>query len=554
MANLDHWPLAGIASALLAAAAHAGDGLVAVPPAVHAATRALHAEGSSTRVAWLDQAFPPTLVISEWTTITLVALDASPSTDIALGWFTSEEQGNGKLRVRRAELLRAGVRGTASDARVAGAALKLCDDTGRPLMFAPGERLGFFLEPARSLARGGTLEPWVGKSAPIDPARFSGFGPRTFTTLDALNPEWRVQGATYARHAGMAWMPAFAGFADDQPFLLVGLEDSPRSQEVAGDFDDVVFAIVPGTIGALAQTRVPQLSRGDEDRDGVDGAFDAFPRDRERAFTSSHPPTGCATLALEDGYPDIGDLDYNDALIRASWVLVSDAQGGVKDVLATLHLIGSNPRLEHRFGLRLPPLPAGVQGGIWVDRSWGSPEQNALQTRAIEEAQSRYAGSLPAPFPSTRAMSSADADDRAEPACARVRMTFDAAIDPAWLEPMPLEPYFVVRRDGLEIDVHLPGSRALSTRSARLPEESGSHSFLSDMGHPFVLFVPQAWRAPAEGVAVWGAYPGFRSWLGSRGALSSDWYARPSPSEWLLSPAVPMLTSARAWSLDWNQR
>jgi len=542
--------LAAIASVLLTSSSRAGDNVVAVPPAVHAATRALHAEGSSTNALWLDQAFSPNLVVSEWTTITLVALDASPSTDIALGWFTFEERKDGKLRVRRARLLEVGLRGTDSGARVAGAAITLCDDLGRALLFGPGERLGFFLEPARSPARGGTLDPWVGRTTPIDPAKFSGFGPRTFTTLDALNPESQAHGPAHARHAGMAWMPSFVGFADDQAFLLVGFEDSPRSPELAGDFDDVVFAIVPGTIGALAGTLAPQLSRGDEDRDGVDGAFDAFPRDRERAFTRSFPPSGCATLALEDAYPDIGDLDYNDALIRASWVFVSDAQGRVKDVLATLHLVGSNPRMEHRFGLRLPPLPADVQGGIWVERFWGTPEQQVLQTRAIEEALSRYDGGLPAPFPSTRAMSPSGQSDAGEPACARVRLSFDVALDPAWLEPMPLEPYFVVKRDGIEIDVHLPGSRAFAARDPSLPRESGSQSFLSSRGHPYVLFVPQAWRAPAEGMAVWGAYPDFRSWLGSGGERSNDWYTRPGPGDWRLLPQAPAPSIQRPWSLQ----
>jgi LruC domain-containing protein len=407
-------------------------------------------------------------------------------------------------------------------------------------MFAPGERVGFFIEPARARAQGETIDVWAGKSEALNPDKFEGFGAGTFTTLDAFNPEVRQADRAHARHAAMMWMPAIPGFANGQPFLVVGFEDATRSAGHEGDFSDVVFAVIPGKPGALSATRVHSAALGDVDGDGVDSVFDAYPYDAERAFLTHMPASGCVTIALEDGYPDIGDLDYNDVVVRGSWTLVSDAHGRVKDLLASLHLLECDPRRQYRVGLRLPPLPAHVQGNVWTERFWGRPEQHALAVRTIEEARTMFDGCLPAPFPATRSAGNS-------PAAARVQVSFDQAIDAHWLVAMPLEPYFVIQRGDQQFSVHLPGARGLPRRVGELAIEQGPESYLSRGGYPFLLVVPKAWQAPPQGVPVGQLYPGFRTWVGSRGALACDWYETSRRTD--TAPAIELDPSERVWSL-----
>ena len=536
--------------------ARAGDSVVSLPPAVGAAARDVFAPIDNSGAAWLSATYDPNLVVGAWTTISLVAVDTKAPPATSLGYFTYELDGRGRLQVKSSQIIYRNLDSQSTSALTPGTTVTLLNAVGQARLFSPGERVGFFLEPARANNIPSTLATWAGRSGPLDPTQSPTFSPATFTTLAAFNPEARALGAEGARHAGMLWMPALPGFAQERPFLLVGFENSLRAAGQDSDFADLVFAVLEGTVGALSETKALKLDGGDVDGDGINGVFDSFPADHERAFMTHMPQAGRATLALEDGYPDIGDLDYNDALISIEWTTVSDARGRVRDLLATLHLLGSNPRVDHRMGLRLPVLPADVMGTIWVERIWGTPERHEVQVRSIEEARTQFDDCLPAPFPSTSAMSATNATSstldsgvtflRQVAACARVKVTFKDGLDPAWLAAMPLEPYFVVRRGDQDCDVHLPGSRALSVRAGGLPTEGGARSFLSRAGYPYVLFLPQAWQAPAEGVPAWEPYPGFRTWVGSRGALEADWYKRLSANEPRLWPVTATMAE-RAW-------
>jgi LruC domain-containing protein len=337
----------------------------------------------------------------------------------------------------------------------------------------------------------------------------------------------------------MAWMPALDGFAGNAAFLLVGFEDAVRAAGPEQDFDDLVFAVVPASSAALSETHVFEVAASDRDRDGLDDAFDAYPEDVQRAFVVTSPHGQRATLALEEDYPEVGDLDYNDALAHFDWCVVSDARGNVKDVLATFDLVGRRSRFDHRLALRLPTLPDGVAGSVRVERYWGAAPKHELESRSIEECLLRFDGCLPDAIPSTRGVvpglmttrtrAAGGAGDVPMPASARVWISFDDCVDPSWLEPLPLEPFFVIRKGELECDVHLAGSRPVSARAPQLPVEDGPRSFVSRQGYPYLLCLPLEWRAPAEGVAAWDLYPGYRAWVATRGAHDADWYRRPSP-------------------------
>lgn len=499
------------------------------------------------------------LHISEWTTLEVVALDAGPATDGALGYFTFDVDAQGRVLIESVGLIGERRASGDDDALRCGTRVSLRDADGKPRTFRRGERVGFFFENARSKPwrPGAAFEELARSGERLDPRSAAPLHRQTWTTLDAFNPEVGGEPAIGRAHARMFFAPPAANFGGGHPFVTVALETAWVSDSRPAEFDDLLFAVVASAPAALRECALPSIEPSDADGDGVDRLYDRFPDDADRVALRRTPASGFATLALEDGYPELGDLDYNDAWVLAAWTETLDADGRVRDLLVELELAARGSRHDHALHLRLPDALAGARGRVAVERFLPSTVGVAgAAVRSIDECRIETVGSdasrcLPPPFPSTRsALPIATISPRegeatraaVDAASARVLLSFDESLDPSRLAPMPLEPFFRVQRAARPIDVHLPSGSATSGH----PDAPG---YVTRFGYPFLLYLPAEWSAPAEGVPVWDPYPAFRTWIGSRGRLANDWFARPAKDASSAKFAPRAWIVARPWTV-----
>lgn len=499
------------------------------------------------------------LRISEWTTLDVIALDAGPATDGALGYFTFDVDAQGRVRIESVGAIGERRATAEGGALQRGTRVTLLDADGKPRTFRRGERVGFFFENSRPRPwrPGAALEKLARSGDLLDPRAAMPVDRQTWTTLDEFNPEVGAAPGIGRAHARMFFAPPIASFGGGHAFVAVGWETTWVSDARPAEFDDLLFAVVASAPAALRECALPAIEPSDADGDGVDRLYDRFPDDASRVALRRTPASGFATLALEDGYPELGDLDYNDAWVMAAWTESLDAEGRVRDLLVELELAARGSRHDHALHLRLPDALEGARGRIAVERflpsALGEPGAavRGFEECGIESVWSNPSRCLPTPFPSTRdALPIATQSPRdgeaarkaVDAASARVLLSFDDALDPSRLTPMPLQPFFRVQRGTRSVDVHLPGGPAVE-------DDPEARDYVTRFGYPFLLYLPAEWSAPAEGVPVWDPYPAFRTWVGSRGRLANDWFARPAKDASSAKFAPRAWIVARPWTL-----
>lgn len=533
------------------------DDNVPVPAEVLTAIGALLPEHSNEGAAFVSPVYQPDLEVLEACTVRVLFLSEGAGYENSLGYYTYTLDPftilDRQLILPRLtdSLLQPGDRVT------------LRDVAGLPRIFQPGERIGFFLT-----ANGWNAEPeiqaWDAALATLpseDPAlnlvRAPGFG--TFTTRDEANPELALGVPELARHTAMLLMPPTPGFLDGEPYVLMAWEDLLRPG-ADNDYNDVVFVTQADPVEAVDMSGLAVVASGDPDGDGITGTSDAYPYDPDRATILSFPTHGWNGLGLEDLYPASVDGDYNDTVLLYRFDLVARADGAIKDVRGTMHLVARGGVLEHRLGLHLPGLPEDADGTLLVERFLSddagthelAPPRSiadvvALDDRRIEHLFPSSHAALPDP-PEGFLVNTAEPEVERLAASARMVISFDQPVPAEALGLPPWDIYWMVYSGQTWADVHLAGVPGFADRDPSLPEESGSAAFIDDQGYPWLLEVPQGWRHPLEHQFIGAAYPQFLDWAASHGTSAADWYETAKPSKVSL-PAEDYLTS-RDWTID----
>lgn len=524
---------------------------------------ALLPEQSNAGAAYLSETYSPNLVISEPANIDVTFLWEGAGYRNTLGWFTYQDLTDGGVEVLHSSLLMPDASFPPQGSSLSGDTFFLKNPDGSQRVFEAGERVAFFL-----VADGWNKEPliknWIDGEMPLpssDPAVNATFGRGCFTTLDKLNPEQAENAPSLARHLAMIWMPAVNGFMGGEPYLVCGFEDIKRTHwGCDNDFNDLVFLVSASPIEALDETEAFNFEPGDPDGDLITGANDHFPQDPTRAFVVRVPPTGHRVVGFEDRYPWIGDADYNDAVLAWSAEQITDAQGRIKNIEMTVHLVARGATYEHALGVHLPGLPSGVQGTYSLERvlSGDEPMGAELVEKSIAAFISEDSRRVPL-FPSTSLAlpptpgnlltnTFSGGIDRGA-ASARFSLAFDVPISPEILGSAPYDLYLSVDHTDGPWDIHFPGYAGFPERPGYLPDETGPGSYLDESGNPWVIEIPQDWRFPLEQVAIWNAYPEFLAWTSSEGQVSAAWYDSPTSQEGFLSAQLFEYLPQQSWSI-----
>jgi LruC domain-containing protein len=545
------------------------DGFVPVPTSLVKTLGSLLPESVPVAGTLLSDVYDPNLVVLEPAKVTVTFVREGAGYANAFGYFTYTSD-QGKITITSRQLVFPWVKGTSAGGPLtAGDTVTLRDANGVPVVFPVGTHIGFFV-----VANGWTGSAVAGWSplSPTLPSSSSSGNVSTaqgvITTLDAINPEVSLGRPDVARHYVPLRFDGIPGFLDGGPFHIVGIEDLRRDRGGDNDFNDLIFLVQSSpehAIESVSSIPVDSMS-ADPDGDGVKGLSDAFPHDAQRAFAVRSPPSGYQAIAFEDTYPFVGDMDYNDAILEYAYDEVLRADGKLKELMGTYHLLARGAGFDHRFGVALHGVPASVSGtlrrqcfssaGVESD-----PPDLSLGELLHDDVDGGLSLRIPV-FDDTRAAmketNTASATPVAAPASCRFVAVFDAPLVASAFGAMPFDPYLeVLRDDGLH-DVHLPGSLPFADRPEGLPIESGPSSFVDPHGYPWALLVPYDFRYPLErkriDEKVGGAapYAQFSAWRTSRGAQSTTWYQTPTVSAQkpLVSAATPETALVRSWAIS----
>lgn len=543
-----------------------------VPQSVLTISGTVLPERSNVSQSYLSNSYDPNLEVVEPANVFVTFLYEGAGYKNTLGYFTYTSNGT-SITIKDRQLVfpnasfQDPTKGLGGGGLLAsGDTVMLRTSTGQPRLFQPGEKIGFFI--VSNGWNGTGVNGWNEANPTIPSTTASVNATRgVFTSIESLNPEASTNRGDVARHIAMLNVEGQPGFLNGHDFLLMGFEDQRRDVGSDNDFNDLVMVVSSNPPDAV-EVNVPKYYTGnpDPDGDGVLGLADYFPNDPERAFIVRTPAAGWQTIAFEDTYPNLGDGDFNDVVIDMAYEEVLRADGKVKDLSGTFHLIARGASLDHAVGVSIPGIPMAASGTISFDRftpkGLESRDEETSITSLFHGDGAGMAMRIGNIFPSTKVAMTENnvtytntnsTTSFSPPSSSRFVVTFDDPIARAPMGLAPYDPYISIERDEERWDVHLMGKAGFSDRPGHLPVESGATSFTDDNGYPFALLLPTAFRYPLERVRIdgnSGAYPNFAAWRTSGGVNQKTWYTTPSGSTpaRVIAPVAESLR-ARNWTL-----
>lgn len=228
----------------------------------------------------------------------------------------------------------------------------------------------------------------------------------------------------------------------------------------------------------------------DSDNDGVPDTDDEFPNDDTAAKTI----TGVYTLAYEDLYPNQGDADFNDLVVRLTIVETIDGQNRLRKIDLKTKLLAAGAGYTNKFAIN-------IYGTQYILIS--NPKADTVYT-------------LGSSYNSNKNESYRDCEEFSHDS-----IVFDGGIDRTLIAPMPYDPYIICNGDTAK-QAHLPSVKTTFTGNV-----------IDSTGFPWALIVPDDWAWPYEGSSTKGAwnyqiikkaYPYFDDWYISDGESCTDWY------------------------------
>lgn len=266
----------------------------------------------------------------------------------------------------------------------------------------------------------------------------------------------------------------------------------------------------------------------DADHDGVPDSQDEFPEDATRAFISYYPAGGTTwnTLMFEDQWPNLGDYDFNDLVIKYQYEFYSNADNEVVDLVAHFKVVASGASYANGFGFKLNIPNSSV---LDVSGYVHSGTSIALNTNKTEQGSSDEAviivydninTSLEGTFINVRRDGTTKEID---PIIVHVSLNKVQNIGSSTINPF----IYVDQVRGREVHLmnYTPTSKADNSYFGTGDDDSDSGTYYrSAQGYPWCLDVPADVRHMLETFDFTIGYPDFVKWANSGGTQYLDWY------------------------------
>ncbi|SMF54660.1 LruC domain-containing protein [Alteromonadaceae bacterium Bs31] len=321
-------------------------------------------------------------------------------------------------------------------------------------------------------------------------------------------------------------------FDDEVDEVIIGFEDLPRSWG-DNDFNDAVFSVKTTPETAIVTDSLIQMpSVNDSDADGIADEEDQFPNNYRRAFSAYYPSeSNWVTLAYEDNWPQVGDYDLNDLVVRERFQTVYNANGDITGFIITGYIDARGAEKNNGFGLRLMDLaPEAIEdasitiAGVRQEKNtenWQSDAVFILWNDSHDYTQTGESGAC-SHFNTKRDC------DRFDPVPFTLDVNF--AQYPQSLNHSSLD-FFIFRTNYRGREVHFanypPTDLFDQSQFGRFQDTSDPESgryFKNAANLPWALKVNTNWCHPSEYIDIAWAYPDYEKWVESSGSEASDWY------------------------------
>ena len=217
----------------------------------------------------------------------------------------------------------------------------------------------------------------------------------------------------------------------------------------------------------------------DTDKDGVPDDTDQFPNDPSLIAAVYNE----YTIAFEDLYPEHGDADFNDLVVKFG---------------ITEYINPENKIIKINIKSKVLAAGAGYKNQFWISvlgkdyQLISDPHDDTMNAWNSKKHDTFY----DAPVHS-------------------FNIVYDNPVSRTDIEPMPYDPY--LKADGSEKNqVHLP---FVTTKFV------GKR--LDTSRFPWAVLVPDEWLWPYEKTEIFKAYPDFKKWYESGGIENRDWFLKP---------------------------
>ncbi len=260
----------------------------------------------------------------------------------------------------------------------------------------------------------------------------------------------------------------------------------------------------------------------DQDQDGAPDSEDAYPLDPLRAFAAHYPgPNEYYTIAYEDLYPDQGDADFNDYVVRARFSEDRNAAGDVVRVRGWLQHVAKGAGYNHLLRLTAP---GAGRAQFHLRRMNAAGEEQSVTQNVVE-----YAAHLELLGRSdqTITQSNTDAGQSLAPGWqAEFELILETPLAKTAIGGAPYDLYVHVLNTGK--DIRFP---------RRQFDANGADLYVDASGFPWALLVPGDFAWPRERTNIHQAYDRFQNWYASAGTADLDWYRFPNAS--IVFPVTP---------------
>lgn len=329
----------------------------------------------------------------------------------------------------------------------------------------------------------------------------------------------------------------------DESKIILGFEDIRRDYSGCDqDFNDVLFMISSNPIDAIDTDNIYNPTGGaDDDGDGVANADDDFPSDPEKSF--SNIMTG--NLAFEDLWPNKGDYDFNDLVLKYEFnritKYVEDATSyPVTYLEAKFIILAAGATFNNGFGLELSRLDySDIESvtGTLPDGTTVSLESG--QTHPVVILSDNINDDF---FNGATKINTIQDYALINPTVDTVKVLFKMSNYSYKLRTLgtpPYNPFLIVNGNSdNRKEIHLSGLTPTDKNNESLLgtgddiSDPSSDIYYKDInGMPWALNFPIDFAYPIEDADIRNVYGDFSSWAGSLGQNNTNWYYSPTTED-----------------------
>lgn len=365
-----------------------------------------------------------------------------------------------------------------------------------------------------------------------------------YYSIKGLNPE-PADSRNLNQHTVLLQDTTLTG-SDENTYqrMVLGFEDYLRTSSSDHDFNDVLLAVHVSPSTAIANLEgIPKLvattKDGDADGDGVKDSVDEFPADPNAAFSRWFPGSSSwGTLAFEDNWPQKGDYDLNDVVIRYRSRELLSATRLVSSLDLDMRLDARGGVFHSGFAVALPGISAAqIQSATLTLPSGATVSIKPLsgESKAVFEIMNDTYDHAPAGSGSDVCAVYYNTGTGCPVQASAVFKLSVRLVAP--VSNFPASPYdpFIFRTGQTGIEVHLPGNAPTSRADTSLfgTGDDGStlgtaKTYMTANRLPWALHVPSEWAYPVEFADTVRPFPSIVDWAASGGTAKTDWYVAPT--------------------------